>query len=176
MSKWKEYCNYRRLKNPNGTVTYIITADGEDVEVSEEIYSEYAKIGRKMRYMEIDLKNDRVLQDEDGKAILDKNGLPFILPEREVSLDKLIDEDWDFSSPDLTPEEAYFANEYSDKVELRRCIGLLNHDEQVLIESIYFTGFTEQEYAEMLGVKRQSLNERKLRILKKIKIFWEQPC
>ena len=176
MSKWKEYCNYRRCKNSDGTVTYIIMADGVDVEVSEEIYRMYAKFGRKMRYMEIDLKNDRVLQDTDGKAVLGRDGLPVILPEREVSLDKLIDEDWDFPSPCLTPEEAYFAYEDSGKAELRRCIGLLHHDEQALIEAIFFTGLTDQEYAESHGVTRQNVNKRKLRILKKVKSFWEQGC
>ena len=169
MQKWHEYHNYKRLKNDDGTITYIIMVDGVDVEVNEEIYRIYAKFSRKMRYMELDLKNDRVLQNADGKAVLGKDGLPIILPEREISLDKLCEEDWHFPSPSLTPEEVYFAHEYSDETKLRRCIRLLNYDEQALIEALYFAGLTERGYAEILGISKTALHARKLKALRKIK-------
>lgn len=39
MEKWQESRNYRRIKNENGEViANIITVDGVDVEVTEEVY------------------------------------------------------------------------------------------------------------------------------------------
>ena len=174
MKKWHEYCNYKRIKNPDdGTTTYIIIIDGEDIEVNEEVYLVYAKYGRKMKYMELDLKRDRVLQDANGKAVLDNDGLPVMLPEREVSLDKLIDEDWDFPSPDLTPEEAYFFYEYSEKAELYRCLQMLSDDEQDCMNALFFDGITIREYAESIGKSKSSVDRYKAKIIGKLKILME---
>ena len=176
MKNWKRDRNYRKLNNPNGYVTHIINVDGVDVEVSKEIYTLYAQYGRKMEYMESDLKRNRVRKDTDGNAAKDANGLPIVLLEREISLEKLADEGWDFASTIPTPEQSYFVTGGSDKAELSRCLTLLTDDEQLLITALFYSGIAEKEYAEMLGIKRQSLNERKRRILKKLKKYWRQPC
>ena len=169
MQKWHEYHNYKKHKNDDGTITYIIMVDGVDVEVNEEIYQMYAKFGRKMKYMELDIKRDRVLQDANGKAALGEDGLPIILPEREVSLDKLCDEDWHFPSPDLTPEDAYFANEHSVKMELYRCLYMLPDDEQAFVNALFFDGMTIREYAENFGRSKSSVDRRRTKVLKKLK-------
>ena len=150
--------------------------DGEDIEVSEEIYREYAKIGRKIEYIEFDLKRNRVLQDADGKAVIGRDGLPVILVEREVSFDKLIDEDWEFSSSVQSPEDIFIEAECSEISELHRCVALLTEEEQALIKALFFDGLTEQEYAETLGVKQQAVHKRKKRILEKIKNFFSKGC
>ena len=176
MQNWHKYRNYKKVKNADRSYTYFIIADGKDIKVKKTIYEVYAQGGRKMEYMECDLKRDRVLQDASGKVVTDKNGLPIILPEREVSLDKLIGEDWDFVSEGSSPEDILFAPANMELDELYRCISLLSEDEKLLINTLFFQGLTEQEYAETLSVKRQAINQRKLRILKKIKKLWEQPC
>ena len=176
MKFWKKYSNYRKHENADGTFTYTIIVDNVSVEVSETTYNEYATASRKMKYIEHDIKCDRVLQNEKGKAVLDENGLPILLPERERSLDRLVEEDWDFPSNDPSPEEIVINAGESDEAELHRCIALLTDDEQALIKALFFKGLTEKSYAEMLGVKQQSVNERKLRLLKKIKNIWGQPC
>ena len=61
MPNWHKYRNYSRHKNEDGTFTYIVTIDSHNVEVSREVYTEYAKSARKMEYMEQDLKRDRIL-------------------------------------------------------------------------------------------------------------------
>ena len=176
MKNWHKYGNYRLYKNADDSTVFIITVDGEDVEVGEEIYREYASLARKMKYMELDLKRDRVLQNKDGMSVKDENGLPVLLPEHETSLDRLIEEDWDFISSSPSPEEHFFAAGDSEPAKLRRCIALLTDDEQSLIKALFFGGLTEKAYAEILGVKQQSVNERKQRILKKIKNIWGKPC
>jgi RNA polymerase sigma factor (sigma-70 family) len=173
---WRRNRNFRKCENADGSYTHTVTVDGEDVEVSAEVYKEYATGSRKMEYMEFDLKRDRVLKDTEGKAVLDENGLPFALPEREVSLDKLIDEDWDYKSSEPSPEDAFISAVGSEVEELHRCITLLTNDEQALIKALFFEGIEEQAYADMLGIKRQNVNKRKLRILKKIKKFLREGC
>ena len=93
MQNWRKTRSYRKIKNPDGSFTYLIKAGDKYVPVSKEVYTVYAQSERQLEYMDLDLKRDRVLQDADGKAVLDKTGLPIILPEREISLDKLMAED-----------------------------------------------------------------------------------
>jgi len=46
MQNWHKYSNYRKRKNPDGSYTYTIIIDGEDVEVDKEIYTEYSAMAR----------------------------------------------------------------------------------------------------------------------------------
>jgi hypothetical protein len=107
MQNWQKNRNFRKHKNTDGSFSYFITVDGEKVEVSRAIYTAYAEGGYKMENMDA-LKRSRVLKDANGKAVRDKNGNATMLPEREISLDKLIDEDWDFLSMELSPEDVLF--------------------------------------------------------------------
>ena len=176
MQNWQKYRNFRKTENTDGSFTYTIKVDGEMVEVNEELYTAYASAGYKMENTEIGSKRDRVLQDANGKAVRDEHGQPVILPEREVSLNKLIDEGWDYPQSASSPEAIFFAAAFSEDAELSRCLALLTDGERALVNALYFEGLTETEYGNRLGVKQQSINERKLRILKKIKKFWGQPC
>ena len=172
MQKWQDYANYMKHRNADGSYTYIVTVDGQDVEVSEVVYKAYAAGGRKMRYMELDLKCDRVLQDEDGRAVLDGNGLPVALPEREVSLDKLIGEDWDFSSSEPSPEDIVM--ERFEIETLYKCLGRLDADERALIDALFFDGLTEREYSAKSSIPQKTINDRKLRVLGKLKNYLQK--
>jgi hypothetical protein len=70
MKNWKESRNYRRIKDEHGKViANIITVDGIDVEVSEEVFLAYSQADRRERYMTEDTPEGRVLSldqmDED---------------------------------------------------------------------------------------------------------------
>jgi RNA polymerase sigma factor (sigma-70 family) len=172
MQNWKKYANYRKTKNADGSFTFTITVDSTDVVVSEEIYNEYAFYGRKMKYMEFDLKNDRVIQDANGRALRNAKGNTLTQSEREISLDKLVEGDWDFVSSELSTEDSFMAlNELS---ELYRAIDSLNSDEQKLIVALFFEKLTERKCAEKLGISKTALHVRKIKVLKKIKKFLEQ--
>ena len=170
MKKWQEYANYRKTENGDGSFTYVITIDGEDVEVTEAVYTAYAAGDRKMRYMELDLKCDRVLRNEKGKAVLDEHGNPVALPEREMSLDKLIGEDWDFPSSEPSAEDAVLG--LLETEALYGCLDRLDTDERALIDALFFEGLTEREYADRIGVVQKTVNNRKNRILEKLKSFY----
>jgi len=167
MQTWKMHRSFRKYENPDGSFRYTITVDSEVVEVSEGIYSIYASTERKMEYMERDLKRDRVLQDAEGKVIKDANGLPVVLPEREVSLDKLVGEDWDYPSFEPSPEEAVIGQ--LEISTLYSCLDLLDSGERELISALFFEGLTEREYAGKLSITQKAVNKRKHKVLAKLK-------
>ncbi len=172
MKNWKKLRNYRKIENPDGSFTYIITVYGQDIEVREEIYMPYASIGNKMEYMEYDLKHDRALQDAAGKVVLDSNGLAVKLPEREISLEKLMDEDWDFESAEPPLDVAVVASLEIDA--LYRCLDVLDVGERALIQALFFDGMTERAYSAETGILQQTIHARKQVILAKLKKFLEK--
>jgi hypothetical protein len=159
MENWRKYVNYKRLSNADGTYVYVITIDGEYVEVSEAVYRDYAATSRKMKYMELDLKRDRNLKEANGRSVKGVDGEFIVLPEREVSLELVIEKDWVFLSLAQSAEDSFVTKEESEKHELYRCIALLTDDERELINAIFFKGMTEKAYADKIGVKQQSINE-----------------
>jgi len=171
MNNWRKRRNYRKQENSDGTFTYIIMVDDAEVEVSKEVYTAYAASERKLEYIERDLKRDRVLQDSiTGKIIKDANGLPIMLPEREVSLDKLVSDDWDYPSSELLPEEMFIKQQEIDA--LYNCLDLLSSSERELITALFFDGLTEREYANKLNITQKAVNKRKHKILEKLqKLF-----
>ena len=175
MQNWQKNRNYRKYENTDGSFKYVITVDGEDIEVSAEIYTAYAKHGYKMENMEFGFKRDRVVKDANGKAVRDEYGNAVIRAEREISLEKLIDEEWDLPSPEPSAEEIFLASEEIDEMELLyRCMDLLADDECALVKSMFFDGMTEREYSKVLGVSKTALHARKVKVLNKLKILMEQ--
>ena len=170
MKNWQKDRNFRKLSNPSGDITYIITIGSQDVEVSEAVYTAYAKGARKMEYMERETKRDRVQRDpKTGRPLLDGRGQPMMLPEREVSLDKMVADDWDFPSTEPSPEDAVM--DAMDLAALNRCLGLLKPDERKLIDALFFEGMTERKYSEVSGIARKTINDRKHRVLGKLKML-----
>jgi len=169
MQNWRQTRSYRKLKNPDGSFTFFIKVDGKYVSVSKEVYTVYAQSERQLEYIELDQKRDRVLQDANGKAVLDQNRQPIILPEREVSLDKLMAEEWDYPSSAPSPESAVL-----DQLEittLHQSLSSLETEERALIEALFFEGLTERAYSERSGIPQKTVNDRKNRILKKLYQF-----
>lgn len=53
MKNWQESRNYRRIKDKDGNViASIITIDGVDVEVTEDVFLAYSQADRKERYQD----------------------------------------------------------------------------------------------------------------------------
>ena len=62
MEKWQENRNYRKIRDENGTViANIITVDGRDVAVTEDVFAAYAQMDRRERYLSEDLPTGKVL-------------------------------------------------------------------------------------------------------------------
>ena len=51
MKKWQETRNYKRIKDQNGIIINIITVDGVDVEVNDEVFLAYSQADRRERYI-----------------------------------------------------------------------------------------------------------------------------
>ena len=56
---------------------------------------------------------------------------------------------------------------------LYQAIAALSAEEQALVQGLILKGMTEREYAEQMGVYRNAIHEKKVRVIKKIKKFIE---
>lgn len=52
---------------------------------------------------------------------------------------------------------------------MMNCVALVTMEEQNLIFELFFSGRTEREYAEQLGISQKAVNKRKQKILRKLK-------
>ena len=65
MKKWQEERNYRRVRNEAGEViANIITVDGMDVEVPEDVYLAYSQADRRERYVREEMESGKLLSLE----------------------------------------------------------------------------------------------------------------
>ena len=62
MKKWRESRNYRQVKNDaSEIISYIITVDGIDVEVPEDVYRAYSQADRRERYVREEMEAGKLL-------------------------------------------------------------------------------------------------------------------
>ncbi len=147
MQNWQRVRNYRKIGNSDGLVTYIITVDGKDVEVSEEIFTVYSQADRRERYQ---------TEREAGRLL---------------SLDQM-DED-DVLLTYLSSENV----ESAEDVAIRRlfaedaltALDSLEADERRLIQAVVMDGMSERDYAASIGLSQKGVNKRKQKILEKLR-------
>jgi len=138
---------------------------GQFIEVTDEVYAAYMQGDRKMRYFENDLKSERTVLDKDGQVVQ-------VIPSREDSLDRLMDENArQFSHSDESVENAVFRKMEQDK--LHTVLSRLSLEEQSLIWALFFEERSESELATELGISQPAVYKRKIKILKKLKLFLE---
>lgn len=135
--------------------------NGQFIEVSEEVYQVYMQGDRKMRYFETDLKTERTMLADDGTV-------QRIIPSREDSLDRLMDDNArQFSDASESVEDAVLRKMAED--ELHRALEKLTDEEYALVYALFFEGKTERAYAKELGVAQVTVHKKKQRILKMLK-------
>ena len=141
------------------------------VEINAETLQVLKQGDNKEHYFMVVLKRDRYLKDRNGNYVRDENGQTIKLPEREVSLDKLLDEAWDFQSSTPSPEQRVIAE--MEREELHRCIRALPVDEKEVIYALFFSnygdGMTEREFSVISGIPQKTINDRKHRAFAKLK-------
>jgi DNA-directed RNA polymerase specialized sigma24 family protein len=138
-----------------------IYVNGQFVEVSEEVFTEYNKGNRKMRYMEQDLKVERIIIEPISETIK-------VIPSREDSLNRLIDE----SKKEFAIDQESAEDNVVQRImisEMRNCLLLLNADELELINALFFEGYTERSWSKHTGIAVMTLYDRKIKILNKLK-------
>lgn len=142
-----------------------IWINGQLIEVTDEVYAAYMKGDRKTRYFETDLKVERTVFNENGAIVK-------IIPSREDSLDRLMDD----NVAQYADESESVENVVISQIEagkLHTALSKLSKEERNLICALFFEEQTEREYAEHLGVYRNAVHARKMRILKKLKKLLE---
>lgn len=154
MKEWQKSRNYRRLKDQNGVViSRIVTIDGIDIEVTEEVFCVYAQAERRERYITDEQEMGKILSLDQLQA----DGLFMSVLEEHL--------------PSSAEAEAIQAEElYLLRIALRQ----LNPDEAALIRSIFFEGLSERQLSKRTGVPYMTIHNRKVRILKKLKYFLER--
>lgn len=160
MKKWQIECNYRRVKDENGNVTaYIITVDGEDVEVTKDVYIAYTSIDRRERYVENEVE-----------------------PGRKLSLEKLVEDAVPLEdlgvrhAPSAEDLVLYIAEEAERKQQLScltAALSSLDEEERQLLQALFFDHMSAREYARQLGVYHRTILYRRDKLLEKLrrKIF-----
>lgn len=142
-----------------------IWINGQTVTVNDAVYAAYIQGDRKNRYFENDLKMERVMRNKDGS-------IKEILPSREDSLDRLMDDNAaQFADAHESVEDAVFRKITAER--LYTALEKLPAAERTLIIALYFDGKTERDLAIEIGISQPAVHKQKNRILKKLKVFLE---
>lgn len=128
---------------------FFIPIEGKLIEVEENVYIAYYKMGRRERYLvERDQKNGVLSYDA-----LDQDGI--------VGQEMMNDPEAD------SLEDLVLAKEMKSK--LHRCIEILSKSERELILAIYFDGMSDMEYSKRIRKSQQTVSYRRKKVLSKLK-------
>lgn len=142
-----------------------IWINGQAVTVNDAVYAAYMQGDRKNRYFENDLKVERVIRNKDGS-------IKEILPSRENSLDRLMDDNAaQYADAHESVEDAAFRRITAET--LYAALEKLSAEERALMIAVYFDGKTERDLAMVIGISQPAVHKQKNRILKKLKVFLE---
>jgi RNA polymerase sigma factor (sigma-70 family) len=135
--------------------------EGQSVEVSDEVFVVYTQGGRKMRYMEQDLKTEKIIIDPIKRVTK-------VIPSREDSLERLIDE----NKQELADEQDSIEKIVEQKIlfeQISICLEYLKPEEKELIDLLFFSEVSERKLAELTGIPRKTISYRKEKILAKLR-------
>ena len=160
MKKWQESRNYRQIRNQNGEIiANIITVDGTDVEVPEDIYQAYAQADRRERYL--------LEEQSAGKSL---------------SLEQMEEDDLlpGYVGAEMVPsaEEMALERERAQELTERKQVLLLamlalSDADRELITALFFDGVSTREYGRRIGVTQRAVIKRRDRILRDLKKYFE---
>jgi RNA polymerase sigma factor (sigma-70 family) len=130
---------------------YFIPLEGKLIEVEENVYVAYYKMGRRERYLE---------ERDQANGVLSYDALDH---------DGMVGQEM-FQDPGVSSlEDLELAKELI--AQLHRCIGMLPRAERELIQAIYFDGLNDSEYARKNKVSQSGINRRHKKILSKLRIL-----
>lgn len=138
-----------------------------DVTISDEVLAVLRESDLKRKYCEYDLKVEKQARKKSDET---EDTPPVIVPSREDSLDRLTDLEKQFASPENV-EETVIQNLMLDK--LRRCLTEITASESEMVTALFFNGLTERQLSEKTGVPQKTINDRKCRLLRKLKKLLE---
>lgn len=128
---------------------FFIPIEGKLIEVEENVYITYYKMGRRERYLvERDQKNGVLSYDA--------------LDQEEIVGQEMMNDPEADSLEDLV-----MAKELKSK--LHRCVEILSKSERELIQAIYFDGMSDTEYSKRIRKSQQTVSYRRKKVLSKLK-------
>ncbi|NCB52414.1 MAG: sigma-70 family RNA polymerase sigma factor [Clostridia bacterium] len=134
-------------------------------ELSDEIINVLEQSDRKMEYQQYDLKTERFRIHYIEQTVI-------CVPSREDSYDRLLEENRQFAADDESVEDTAVKTLMIQK--MLECLKLLSPEERSLITGLFFEGKSERQLAKQTGVPQRTINDRKNKILKKLKILMEK--
>ena len=149
MKSWQKGRNYRRVKDESGRIVrYIITIDGADIEVTEDVFLAYSQAERRERYLE---------ERDQERGLLHLSALA---------------QDRESAVPDETTisAEEHMLRHIS-LLELQNCLAALTKDDRDLIVQRYWHCRSQQELAQEMGISQQAVSYKERRILEAMKKF-----
>lgn len=152
MKNWQKGRNYKRVKDKNGN---IITVDGIDVEVTEEVFLAYSQAERRERYIVEELEPGKILS-------LDK------LLEDQIPLDELGVEQEPSTEAAVLSQEC-IRERIEQRIKLTTILSELNEDEKQLIQALFFDCISAREYARQIGVQLRTVQYRRDKLLNKLR-------
>ncbi len=132
------------------------------IPVSEKIYKTYYKMARRERYMAVDIK-------VGSKRIDEKTGEEILIPSKEDSIERLGNVGVNFQ------EEKLLEDIICDKamlIILQEAIGALDHEEQELIQDIYYKNLTTRDVAEKENISQPAIVKKHKKIIEKLKKYF----
>lgn len=149
MAKFEKKTNYRE-KYPG---------------LSDEIIKVLEKSDRKMEYQQYDLKVEKYRIDYT-------KGTVTYLPSREDSYERLLGENRQFASDAEGVEDSAVKAVTTEK--MLECLKLLSPEERELITELFFKGKSERRLSAKTGIAQRTINDRKVKILGKLKKLFEK--
>lgn len=149
---YKEFCN-RREKNGDYADKLFIPVQGCLIETEQMQYVEFYRDKERWRYLK-KLDADNSLLSLEAFERDDDNSIDFIADEA------------------VNVAEMVVHRMMLDK--LRSALVMLSEDEQKLVNAIFFQELSEREWSSISGIPQKTINDRKRRILAKLKKFLEK--
>lgn len=156
MKHWQEKRNYQHVRDEAGNVrSSIITVDGIDVEVSDEVYLAYTQLDRRERYLMEEAEADKKLSLDR----LLKNGVPLERLGMEMSP----------SAEDVVLQYEAWQQQEQLLSQLSEALSSLTEEEWQMIQALYWEGVSAREYARRLGVYHRTVLYWRDKILEKLR-------
>lgn len=137
------------------SVWNTVNCQYEEAEVSKEIYDEYRR-------------GEWRISKNDDKHSANETPFSALIGGEDGNYEKFRE----FVSYAANPENIIAKNIRTE--ELLNAVALLSTEDQALVQAMFYEGLTEREYADRLGVFRNAIHKRKVRILSKLKKFLEK--
>lgn len=137
----------------------IITVDGMDVEVPEDVYLAYAQADRRERYITEEQSSGKLLSLEQM--------------EEDALLPDYVGAETAPSAETEALEREELRNLAEQKQILLLALLSLKDTDRELINALFFDGASTREYAQRMGVSQRAVIKRRDRILRDLKKFFE---